>query len=372
MKKMMYLLVILGLTAVGCSSVQKNEKSSDNSAPKEIILKTLDPNLPVSQIAFGSCFDQDKPASIWQSIYQANPHLYLGLGDNIYASRKEQQPIADQYAKLKNHEYFVRLAESVPMLSTWDDHDFGFNDGGKNNPLLAEAKSAYLSFFKNDAQLITHQNSGIEHSTILGTEGQKVQIIALDTRSYRGNLQPTSSPGPGKEKYEPSSDTTQPILGDDQWKWLESELSKKADLRIVLSSIQLLAEGHGYERWGLLPHEQKRFEKLIAKKKVKNVIVLSGDRHIAEVFKKNVGPGIDLWEVTSSALNRASNIVDEPEKMRQGKLYSAVNFGFIDIDWANAKAVVSLRDANGASLESHDIKLTLKDDLKIKSKKSAK
>ena len=40
------------------------------------------------------------------------------------------------------------------------------------------------------------------------------------------------------------------MLGETQWAWLEDQLSMPADIRIITSSIQVIAEGHGWERWG--------------------------------------------------------------------------------------------------------------------------
>ena len=70
------------------------------------------------------------------------------------------------------------------------------------------------------------------------------------------------------------------MLGQDQWKWLEVALKREADLRILGTSIQLLAEGHGWERWGNLPLERQRILNLLAQNSNSNLIVISGDRHL--------------------------------------------------------------------------------------------
>ena len=54
------------------------------------------------------------------------------------------------------------------------------------------------------------------------------------------------------------------MLGEAQWAWLAERLREPADLRLLVSSIQVLAEGHGWERWGNLPAERERLIRLIA------------------------------------------------------------------------------------------------------------
>ena len=40
-----------------------------------------------TRIGFGSCFNQDKSAEIWEAIGGSDLNGFLFLGDNIYASR---------------------------------------------------------------------------------------------------------------------------------------------------------------------------------------------------------------------------------------------------------------------------------------------
>jgi alkaline phosphatase D len=60
----------------------------------------------------------------------------------------------------------------------------------------------------------------------------------------------------GRERY--ISDPAKTMLGEAQWRWLEERFKEPGDLRLIVSSIQVLAEGHGWERWGNLPLEGQR------------------------------------------------------------------------------------------------------------------
>ena len=108
------------------------------------------------------------------------------------------------------------------MLSTWDDHDYGQNDAGGDFPYKDEAKALFLEFWQVPEDDPRHARAGVYCARIFGPEGRRVQVILLDTRSFRSPLRPTDQPGaPGKEEYLPDPDPAKTMLGRAQWAWLE-------------------------------------------------------------------------------------------------------------------------------------------------------
>ena len=80
------------------------------------------------------------------------------------------------------------------------------------------------------------------------------RLSCSTTRFFRSALKPTDDFGkPGKERYLPDDDPEKTMLGDAQWAWLWEELQKPADLRLLVSSVQVVSEGHGWEAWKMLP-----------------------------------------------------------------------------------------------------------------------
>jgi alkaline phosphatase D len=113
-----------------------------------------------------------------------------------------------------------------------------------------------------------------------------VQVILLDTRTFRSPLRPTDERhAPGKENYVPDASPDKTMLGAAQWRWLEEVLEEPADLRLIGSSIQVAADGHGYERWGNLPGERDRLYELLAQASSTPTAIISGDRHFAAFYK---------------------------------------------------------------------------------------
>lgn len=68
------------------------------------------------------------------------------------------------------------------------------------------------------------------------------------------------------------------ILGEAQWTWLEKQLQAPAQIRIIVSSIALVAEDCGYEKWMNFPHERQRLFDLLKKSQSTGVLVISGDQ----------------------------------------------------------------------------------------------
>ena len=117
-----------------------------------------------------------------------------------------------------------------------------------------------------------------------------MQFILLDTRFFRSDLvrMPYRDPGPTLGWYLPNEDKKATLLGEVQWQWLAGELSKPADVRIIVSSTQIITNAHNFEGWTNFPREREKLYRLLAEKGVNNALVLSGDRHSAGLYKTEV------------------------------------------------------------------------------------
>jgi alkaline phosphatase D len=313
--------------------------------------RTLDPAAVLERIAFGSCLDQSKPQPIWKSVIAARPQLFLMLGDNVYGdvTSAEMTELKQAYAMQATHPDLAVARGAFPFLPTWDDHDYGRNDAGADFPFQSDAARLFHEFWQTAPER-THDGS-LYYSRIYGPEGRRVQIIMLDTRTFRSGLKPKSAGFPHWGKYEPDEDAGKTMLGPAQWAWLERELKRPAELRLLVSSVQVLSEGHGFERWGNLPRERERLLRLIAESGAKGIIVLSGDRHSGALYKLAAAGSYPLIEITSSSLNRPygpSQDTHTPELA--SSMYYLENFGLLGIDWEGRRVEVELRAHDGARI----------------------
>ena len=182
----------------------------------------------------------------------------------------------------------------------------------------------------------------------------------LDTRWFRSALKVTGQRGAkGKERYVPSDDPGQDMLGVAQWEWLEQELQKPADLRLLVSSIQVLADGHGWEAWRTMPKERERLYALLKKTQADNTVILSGDRHVGGFYQIDGVLDHTLTEMTSSSLNLSFNQgkVDETGPNQLGELYGPENYGLISIDWEQGKVAMNLKNNAGETVQTVSISI---------------
>jgi alkaline phosphatase D len=217
---------------------------------------------PLSRIAFGSCADQAKPQPIWDAILAYRPELFIFTGDNVYGdfNTADATNLKRAYETAEAIAGYSKLRDRVAHLAVWDDHDYGVNDGGGDFPHKVVSKELFLKFWNVPATDVRHTREGIYDSRIIGPPGMRVQVILLDLRWFRSPLKITDQRGaPGKERYLPDPDPAKTMLGPVQWAWLAAELRKPAEVRLIVSSTQVLAEGHGWERWGNMPLSARSF-----------------------------------------------------------------------------------------------------------------
>ena len=322
---------------------------------------------PLTRIAFGSCAHQDKPQPIWDAVLAYKPELFIFAGDNVYGDERNGREVPEgermaslraAYAAAAQLPGFSAVRAAVPHVATWDDHDFGANDGGGDFPYKGGAQAQFLDFWKVPAADPRRGREGVYAARTFGPPGMRVQVLLLDTRYFRSPLKPTDQRGaPGKERYLPDDDPGKTMLGEAQWAWLGERLREPAELRLIVSSIQVLAEGHGWERWGNLPRERQRLLDLVRDSKAEGVLFLSGDRHIGALYRETTGTPYAFVEITSSGLNQTFPGAREAGPNRIGEIYGAANFGAIDVDWWQRTVTLSLRAVNGEPVRRETVSL---------------
>ena len=297
-------------------------------------------------IGFGSCFDQDLPQPIWKEIKAQNPEIFIMLGDNVYGDTHGNINNLKR-AYQKQARVFKKAGLDFPFLAIWDDHDYGKNDGGVEFSLKNESKKLFLKFWDIPKADRRYQNRGLFFEEIIHSKEGTVQILMLDTRYFRSQLKRTPILKKSRRgRYDPDYDPAKTMLGEDQWKWLEVALNKKADLRILGTSIQLLAEGHGWECWSNLPLERQRLLNLLTHNSNSNLIVISGDRHLGAIYSLQTKEGTEFVEITSSSMNKPGRNTNEPGPLRIGEMYAGENFGLLRIDFQGKKANIELHGLN--------------------------
>ena len=204
------------------------------------------------------------------------------------------------------------------------------------------AKKLFLDAMDVDITDDRRQRRGVYHHFPLQAGPKVIDFIFLDIRYFAKE--------DGKEN----------ILGNEQWKWLESlfENGSSGDLVVIASGIQILPISRikTSEGWHRFADSQKRLFSLINKFKIekqKDILLISGDVHRGEIMKTvckyEHESGVyfnEFLEVTSSGLTHSIGD-DAPFIIRNFVrllhwmdsdgitecLWRGINFGEIKIEW---------------------------------------
>lgn len=332
----MTLLLVAGCTTEELDPLVVFDLPDDGAAPVA---------LP-SRIAFGSCSDPALPLDLLDVATGLEPDVFVWLGDNVYADTVNPAVMRKRYQELADAEAFIRLRRQAQLIATWDDHDYGQNDAGRDYPMRAASREIFLEFWEEPADSARHGRPGIYTSYRYQDAGNTLQVIVLDTRFNRDGL--ALNDGSGKNDYVPNQDPTRTLLGEPQWAWLERQLGEPADLRILASSIQLGHSYNGYESWTLFPHELDRLTTLIRDTQAEGVFVISGDVHWGEVSRLDIPGGYAITDVTSSGINQDWPFIESNDHRIAGPVADH-NVGLLTIDWDNRSLRATLHDASSAS-----------------------
>ncbi|MGY8673750.1 MAG: alkaline phosphatase D family protein [Verrucomicrobiia bacterium] len=316
---------------------------------------------PLTKILFGSCIKQEHPVPIFKHINARQPDLFLFLGDNIYGDTEDMQVLRQKYSKLGDMPGFRTLRKATPIMATWDDHDYGINDGGAAYPKRVQSQTIFNDFWKLPAAAPQRHREGVYDARVFGPHEQSVQIIMLDTRYFRAALKrgPRRTGGP----YYPDPNPALTLLGDAQWKWLEQQLKIPARLRIIATSIQCIPEAAGQETWSNLPTERARLFDLIRTTQANGVILISGDRHWSELSKTQKSVPYPVHELTSSGLNQIHPRGTPTKNLYRAdkSTYHKENYGAILINWATTSPHVTLQIRDASDQVRIQKKLSLSD-----------
>ena len=308
----MRLALILLLTAASASAYYPHDRSQ-----------------PLTRIAFGSCNHQEKPQPQWEVLRQSEPDLWVWLGDNIYADTEDMAVMKAKYDLQFDRPGYAAFRQAVPIIGTWDDHDYGLNGGNKKYPMKRESQQLLLDFLEVPTGDVRRSREGAYAAYVFGPPGRRVKFILLDNRYF--------SDRPGRR-----SD----ILGKRQWKFLQEELGNNtAQFTFIGGGTQMLAVDHGYDHWAEYPRSRKRLLDEIRASEQGGVVLLSGDRHIHEISMVNDETvRYPLFDFTASGLTHSyRRLKAEKNRYRVGPFLNEPGLGLIVIDWDRDDPMVSLR-----------------------------
>lgn len=294
------------------------------------------------KIGIGSCLDQDFPQPIWQPIEEENLDYFIFLGDNVYGDSIFENLYKMKRAYSKQEKLLPDFLDQTDIFAIWDDHDYGKNDGGSDYKYKKLAENLFLDFWNVPINDVRRSREGIYFSENKVFFNKKYKLIFLDTRYFRSQLK-------GKKgNYQKNNDESSTILGKEQWTWLEKELNSNFDYLFIFSSIQIIPEDHGFEKWSNFPNDRTKLLKILEKYKDRTIL-FSGDRHRSGIYKRN-----GIIEITSSSMNKPGSSFFETDKYLIGETYPQENYSVLKI--LNNDINIDIKDKNGEILNSISLK----------------
>ncbi|MDZ4287677.1 MAG: hypothetical protein U0984_06955 [Prosthecobacter sp.] len=118
-----------------------------SNLPRVFLLLLLLPlsaraQVPLKHIVFGSCLNVTEHPMLDHTLTLLMD-LFIFMGDNIYADTADMAVMRAKYARLKESRFFKGLRAKASILATWDDHDYGANDGGADYSMRRESRRSF-------------------------------------------------------------------------------------------------------------------------------------------------------------------------------------------------------------------------------------
>lgn len=283
---------------------------------------------------------------IWDVIASCHPLAFLWMGDNVYIDVPENPNGVHYYTyyRRQSRPEFKRLVSSISNYAVWDDHDSAMDDvwlGPYTDkpawkiPLLNNFKENWIN-----PNFGTKEYPATWHSFNIGD----VEFFMLDGRMYRTN--------PFMEN--PT------MLGPAQKEWLLDELAKStATFKVLASGVPWAydAKPGAKDTWNGFQKERTEIFDFLADHKINGVILLSADRHRADIRKIERENGYTLYDFENSNLTNQHTAELVPGALYE---YNAKNtFGTLTFDTKRKDAVVIYDVYSIDNEKLHTIELTL-------------
>lgn len=291
------------------------------------IFAALDTKNKYPKIVVTSCMDDsfvDVQEKAWKKVVETQPDLLFLIGDNVYVTKKNMAEVTDphviweRYVQTRNSLYLFKILHLIPIQATWDDNDYGKNNGDRGFLFKEESRLVFETFFPQPEK----KNLWIKGPGVSGILNLfNSHFVFLDNRSFRS---PNQLDWPD-----------QTHLGEEQEAWLFHFMQNAQKPLWLLSGDQFFGGYHNFESYeGSHPKSFIQFKSEFKKFKVP-VVFLSGGRHLFEIMKINKKDiGQNTFEFTSSgihSLTYANAIERNPNPRRVMGISGPYNFMEINL-----------------------------------------
>lgn len=287
----------------------------DNQTGKvvdERFFKAFDRNAKNFRFALISCmndFYKDACVSAWPPVLQQKPDVVFLIGDTVYSdndtdSRKDHKGGEANYWKrycdTRSRLSYFYAKDLIPTLASWDDHDFGANNGNKNFKEKTTTRYLFDLFWQGSSGVGSKSGNtyfgkgdleGYDKSfgVSFSLQTRLMDFYLMDDRSFR------------------DEHAGQWHWGANQQEWLVTRLAERSNQSMLFNGSQFFGAYLGKESFE--SDHAANFEDLRRKlsRLSSKVVFGSGDVHFSEIMdiEENF-LGYKTVEFTSSSIHSHS------------------------------------------------------------------
>jgi alkaline phosphatase D len=278
---------------------------------------------------------------VFTQVAAQRPAFHLITGDLHYEdiAVDARDVFREAYGRVVSAPTQAALYRSVPVVYTWDDHDFGPNGSDRHSPSRTASHATYRELVPHHALASTDPQGPISQAFTVG----RVRFLVLDCRSQRDRIDDPDVAG-------------KTMLGAWQVEWLQRELlaaKGRFPLVFIVSSVSWVSnETERRDNWGRFTHERAALSDWMVDNGITGVCFLSGDAHMLAAddgtnnrYGVRGGPGFPALQ--AAPLDRGGSIKGGPwsvEPVLPGP--GEGQFGVVDVTDTGSRIEVLFRGLN--------------------------
>ncbi len=298
-------------------------------------------------LCFTSCVDIEANP-MWKDIQKLRPDMMFLMGDTPYIDTTDLSRVRRRHREFLNIPVFAEMLHNTPTVGTWDDHDFGLNNGNGRNMRAGKATTRKgFSEYRAHGQFGSG-SEGVYHSVDLGM----IEVFLLDPRYFS-----QTEPSP----VDPSQPT---CFGREQWQWLLSGLRKSKAPFKVLSMGAIWQDKKNSETDDMFTYWYERDALLdyVAREKIGGVVLLGGDIHVSRHLIHPQRVGYDLHDfIISPGHKRVISQLDVYHPSLRWSLIEGHQFLSLTADGSSGEPKLIAEFRQGGDVTNRTVTLTQSD-----------
>ena len=232
-------------------------------------------------LSFVSCVD-NKPNNIWPEMERLDVDMLCLMGDTPYIDTSKLDVVRAKHRSFLQTRDVASVIRHISTVGTWDDHDFGLNNGNGSTMMQGKTKTRQGFVEYRAHEKYGTGTEGVYHKVDRGM----IEVFMLDPRYFS---QTEASP------VDPNQTT---CFGQSQWNWLLNSLKASQAPFKVLAMGAIWQDKKNSETDDMFTYwyERDALLKFIADNQISGVVLLGGDIHVARHLIHPHRVGYDLHD----------------------------------------------------------------------------